>query len=205
MPSPYSRRPSSQEPRDRRSRPRTQQNHVDALKVASTSDIGSVGGAIAHRIREGDLFAMDAAGSTCVNILVKSIFRARQYLVDDNLDILCTPDFHNPTSSALHSALRIYLEGRPMMKPREANGLLILAKAQSDPRSVAGAIATNVRSAKFCAITSRGAEAVNKAIKAIVFARRYLNEENIDISFQPSFPFTDSNELHLVIHVVDRL
>ncbi|MCX8092577.1 MAG: stage V sporulation protein S [Candidatus Goldbacteria bacterium] len=57
----------------------------------------------------------------------------------------------------------------------------------SDPKSVAGAIANNIREKKQIEIISMGPAAVNQTMKAIAIAREYLSNEKIDILCRPEF------------------
>ena len=53
---------------------------------------------------------------------------------------------------------------------------------ETEPRKLAGAIAASARESKSQNVVAIGAPAVNQAIKAIIVARQYLREENIDVS-----------------------
>ncbi len=64
---------------------------------------------------------------------------------------------------------------------------IIKVAATSRPAAVAGAIAGMVREGKNVTIQAIGAAAVNQAVKSIATARSYLKEDNIDISFIPTF------------------
>lgn len=57
----------------------------------------------------------------------------------------------------------------------------------SDPKSVAGAIANNIREKKQIEIIAMGPAAVNQTIKAIAIAREYLSDEDIDVLCRPEF------------------
>lgn len=57
----------------------------------------------------------------------------------------------------------------------------------SRPNSVAGAIAALIRSEGKVDVQAIGAQAVNQAVKAIAIARSYLEEDELDLSIQPSF------------------
>ena len=58
---------------------------------------------------------------------------------------------------------------------------------KSNPKSVAGSIANNIREKKSVEITVMGPTAVNQAVKAIAIAREYIREDNIDIFCRPEF------------------
>ncbi len=57
----------------------------------------------------------------------------------------------------------------------------------SDPKSVAGAIANNIREKKQIEIVAMGPAAVNQTMKSIAIAKEYLSGENIDILCRPEF------------------
>jgi len=64
---------------------------------------------------------------------------------------------------------------------------LIKVSARSRTAAVAGAIAGVMRDDSVAEVQAIGAGAVNQAIKAIVIAKRYLEEEGVDIICTPSF------------------
>lgn len=59
--------------------------------------------------------------------------------------------------------------------------------AKSEPKAVAGALATVIRNSKGVELQAIGAGAVNQAVKAIIISRGYLSPNGIDIVFAPSF------------------
>ena len=64
---------------------------------------------------------------------------------------------------------------------------IIKVKANSRTAAVAGAIAGVMREQKHAEVQAIGAGAVNQAIKAIVLAKGYLDEDGISISCVPEF------------------
>ncbi len=58
---------------------------------------------------------------------------------------------------------------------------------KSNPKSVAGSIANNIREKKEVEIMVMGPNAVNQAMKAVAIAREYVAEENTEILCKPSF------------------
>jgi stage V sporulation protein S len=64
---------------------------------------------------------------------------------------------------------------------------IIKVKANSRTAAVAGAIAGVIREHKHAEVQAIGAGAVNQAIKAMVLATGYLNEEGVSISAVPEF------------------
>jgi stage V sporulation protein S len=64
---------------------------------------------------------------------------------------------------------------------------VIKVSARSRTAAVAGAIAGVMRDNSVVEVQAIGAGAVNQAVKATVIARRYLEEDGIDIICTPSF------------------
>jgi len=63
----------------------------------------------------------------------------------------------------------------------------IKVKAVSRTAGVAGAIAGVIREEKHAEVQAIGAGAVNQAVKALVLARSFLEQDGIDIIFVPEF------------------
>ena len=70
---------------------------------------------------------------------------------------------------------------------------ILRVSANSSPNSVAGAIASVVRSNGQAEIQSVGAGAVNQAVKSIAVARGYLAAEGLDLVCFPEFSSVDIN------------
>ena len=68
---------------------------------------------------------------------------------------------------------------------------VIKVKANSRTAAVAGAIAGVMREHKHAEVQAIGAGAVNQAIKALVLAKGYLNEDGIAIICVPEFVDVD--------------
>jgi stage V sporulation protein S len=64
---------------------------------------------------------------------------------------------------------------------------IIKVSANSRTAAVAGAIAGVMRENHFAEVQSIGAGAVNQAVKAIILAKGYLSEEDMDIICVPEF------------------
>ena len=64
---------------------------------------------------------------------------------------------------------------------------IIKVSARSRTAAVAGAIAGVVREASRAEVQAIGAGAVNQAVKAIVIAKGYLDEDGINVRCDPSF------------------
>lgn len=68
---------------------------------------------------------------------------------------------------------------------------VLKVKANSRTAAVAGAIAGVIREHNRAEVQAIGAGAVNQAIKAIILARRYLDEEGVSIGTIPEFVDVD--------------
>jgi stage V sporulation protein S len=64
---------------------------------------------------------------------------------------------------------------------------VIKVRAVSRTAAVAGAIAGVIRDEKHAEIQAIGAGAVNQAIKAMVLAKNFLEQDGIDVAFVPEF------------------
>lgn len=64
---------------------------------------------------------------------------------------------------------------------------VLKASAQSNPKSVAGALAAVVREHGSAEMQAVGAGAVNQSMKAIAFARGYMAPGGVDLVAIPSF------------------
>ena len=75
-----------------------------------------------------------------------------------------------------------------MTRPEEGPTEFVIKVASgSRPAAVAGAIARVVHEQGWAAVRAIGAGAVNQAVKSIVLARRYLQQDGIDVGCVPSF------------------
>ncbi len=64
---------------------------------------------------------------------------------------------------------------------------LIRVSGDSSPFKAAGAIAAIIRERRQVAVQAIGAAALNQAMKAIIYARRYVEQDQLDLIFIPSF------------------
>lgn len=64
---------------------------------------------------------------------------------------------------------------------------LFKVATNSNPASVAGAIAGTIRERGRCEMQAIGAGAINQAIKAIAIARGYVAPSGLDLVFIPAF------------------
>jgi stage V sporulation protein S len=64
---------------------------------------------------------------------------------------------------------------------------VIKVKAVSRTAGVAGAIAGVMREKKYAEVQAIGAGAVNQAVKALVLAKNFLEQDGIEVIFKPEF------------------
>src|SRR5512140_292811 len=64
---------------------------------------------------------------------------------------------------------------------------LIRVSGDSSPFKAAGAIAAILREKRHVAVQAIGAAALNQAMKAIIYARRYVEQDHLDLVFVPMF------------------
>ncbi len=66
---------------------------MDVIKVSANSRTAAVAGAIAGIMREQHFVEVQSIGAGAVNQAVKAVILAKGYLLNDNIDIVCVPEF----------------------------------------------------------------------------------------------------------------
>jgi stage V sporulation protein S len=66
---------------------------MDIIKVSAHSRSTAVAGAIAGVMRDFRHAEVQAIGASAVNQAIKAIAIARSYLTEDDIDIVCVPQF----------------------------------------------------------------------------------------------------------------
>lgn len=66
---------------------------MNIIRVSATSKPKLVAGAIAAVIRGGEIAEVQAIGASAVNQASKSIAISRAYVEDEDIDIVCRPEF----------------------------------------------------------------------------------------------------------------
>jgi len=66
---------------------------MDVIKVKATSRTAAVAGAIAGVMREHKHAEVQAIGAGAVNQAVKALVLATGYLAEENVEIVCVPQF----------------------------------------------------------------------------------------------------------------
>ncbi len=82
---------------------------------------------------------------------------------------------------------------------------LIRVSATSSPFKVAGAIAHTLRDHSGVNVQSIGAGALNQSLKALVYARRYLEKDHLDLLVVPEFVplmIEEKERTAVLLHVI---
>jgi len=181
--------------RMRRGRPRRQtfgggksrSESARLLYVSGQSPVKQVAGAISSISREGECPRLLATLAPAINQAAKAVAIARKFLEGDKIDIACYPMF-TPGRRRQDESFTFLLRKSAFRGVVLDDGTQELkVSKQSNPGTVAGAIAARVREGQRVVLSSIGPLSVSKAICSIAIARQYLAEDGVDISFRPSF------------------
>lgn len=86
---------------------------MDIIKVSAHSRSTAVAGAIAGVMRDARHAEVQAIGASAVNQAIKAIAIARSYLVADNMDLSCAPEFVDlDIEGKERTAIRFIIEPR---------------------------------------------------------------------------------------------
>lgn len=86
---------------------------MDIIKVKAVSRTAAVAGAIAGVIREQMHAEVQAIGAGAVNQAVKAIVLATNFLVQDEISIICRPEFVNvDIDGKVRTAIKFNVEPR---------------------------------------------------------------------------------------------
>lgn len=87
---------------------------MEVLKVSAHSRSTAVAGAIAGIIRGGTPVHLQAIGAGAVNQAIKAVAIARNYLLQDKIDIMCMPSFVEiEINGQMRTALKIFVDQLP--------------------------------------------------------------------------------------------
>jgi len=95
---------------------------MNIIKVSANSRTAAVAGAIAGVMREHRFAEVQSIGAGAVNQAVKAIILAKGYLVNDEIDIICVPEFVDvDIDGKVRTAIRITVtpRGEEMSQPEE--------------------------------------------------------------------------------------
>lgn len=86
---------------------------MDLIKVSAHSRTSAVAGAIAGVVREHKRAEVQAIGAGAVNQAVKALVLATGYLKEDDIHVVCIPEFTDVTiDDKVRTAIKILVEPR---------------------------------------------------------------------------------------------
>jgi len=86
---------------------------MDVIKVKATSRTAAVAGAIAGLIREKKHAEVQAIGAGAVNQAIKALVLAKGYLGEENITIVCIPEFVDvDIDGKVRTAIKLVVEPR---------------------------------------------------------------------------------------------
>ena len=86
---------------------------MDMIKVSANSRTAAVAGAIAGVVREFKRADVQAIGAGAVNQAVKALALATGYLKNDNIHVVCMPEFADVTiDDKVRTAIKFVVEPR---------------------------------------------------------------------------------------------
>lgn len=86
---------------------------MDMIKVSANSRTSAVAGAIAGVVREHKRAEVQAIGAGAVNQAVKALVLATGYLKNDDIHVVCMPEFADVTiDDKVRTAIKFIVEPR---------------------------------------------------------------------------------------------
>ena len=86
---------------------------MDVIKVKASSRTAAVAGAIAGVIREKKHADVQAIGAGAVNQAVKALVLAKGYLAEEDIHIICIPEFVDvDIEGKIRTAIKLVVEPR---------------------------------------------------------------------------------------------
>jgi len=86
---------------------------MDMIKVSANSRTSAVAGAIAGVVREHKRAEVQAIGAGAVNQTVKALVLATGYLKNDDIHVVCMPEFADVTiDDKVRTAIKFVVEPR---------------------------------------------------------------------------------------------
>jgi stage V sporulation protein S len=90
---------------------------MDIIKVKAISRTAAVAGAIAGVMREKKHAEVQAIGAGAVNQAVKALVLAKNFLIQDGMDIIFVPEFVNiEIEEKIRTAIKFVVEPRDQAK-----------------------------------------------------------------------------------------
>jgi len=96
---------------------------MNIIKVSANSRTAAVAGAIAGVMREQHFVEVQSIGAGAINQAVKAVILAKGYLLNDDIDIVCVPEFVDvDIDGKVRTAIRltVFPKGEEPVKPDEA-------------------------------------------------------------------------------------
>ena len=86
---------------------------MDMIKVSANSRTSAVAGAIAGVVREHKRAEVQAIGAGAVNQAIKALVLATGYLKNDDIHVVCIPEFADVTiDDKVRTAIKLVVEPR---------------------------------------------------------------------------------------------
>ena len=92
----------------------------------------------------------------------------------------------NPNGE-IKDLIYLALKKGPRSPPGDLTYQDLKSSSNSGASQLAGAIANNVRESRNVRITAVGKDTVFRAVDSLVYARKYLVNDGLDLDFQPEF------------------
>jgi stage V sporulation protein S len=93
------------------------------LKISVRSKPSAAAGAIAGVIREGSVAEVQSIGAGATNQAIKAVAIARNYLQEEDVNIVCIPSFVSlMIDGQERTAIRLLVERHASLSPKAANG-----------------------------------------------------------------------------------
>jgi len=162
------------------------------VKIGAVTDIKLAAGAVANMMREGTPPKVLAISPTCVNAAVKTLALARRYLEEEGLELMATVDFPEFDESANSANVALHLSQKRKRTDLSTVAAQLQVSSSSEPSKVAGAVAGTARECadqpvKRLCVSCAGPAAMLVSLQAVYLARRYLEEDGLDLSVVPEF------------------
>jgi len=165
------------------------------LSVAAGSKVKALAGSISHTSRETQPPILQAVGASSLNQAIKAIAISRSFLEEDNIDLQVE------VSRVPDDALRNLIQLKLIKNVRSSSASTIpgdfvelRCAATTETAALGGAIAKNVREGARVRVTAIGPNPVFRAVDAIIKAREFLKNDDLDIRFIPNFTTIENAE-----------
>ena len=133
-------------------------------------------------------------GAASLNQAIKAVAVARGFLETDGIDL--DVEVTRVPDESIRNLLQLKVNKKPRAESPAAAGesVDLRCAATTETVSLAGAIANNIREGARVRVTAIGPVPIFRAVDSIVKARVFLQRDNMDISFVPSFTTIEAGE-----------